>query len=98
MRRDLCIRIGAICLMLAGAGWCISPFLPWFFSSARLKMLSVGAILLAAEILFWLGLVLAGRGTWDLARRKGWRQVPAALWQVVRTGSQGSQEEDNTFC
>jgi hypothetical protein len=46
----------------------------------------VGALLVGAEVAFWLGLALAGRDTWTLAKQHGWRGVPKALWRVLRDG------------
>jgi hypothetical protein len=71
-----------------------ASFLPWLaIALAPLVGLSfagaagfVGAAVLGAEILFWGGLALAGKDTWQTVRAQGWRRAPRALTQLLVRG------------
>jgi hypothetical protein len=71
-----------------------ASFLPWLaIALAPLVGLSragaagfVGAAVVAAEILFWGGLALAGKDTWQAVRAKGWRRAPRALAHLLIRG------------
>jgi hypothetical protein len=72
----------------------IASFLPWLaIALAPLMGLSlagaagfVGAALITAEILFWGGLALAGKETWQAVRANGWRRAPRALARLLTRG------------
>jgi hypothetical protein len=72
----------------------IASFLPWLaIALAPLMGLSlagaagfVGAALITAEILFWGGLALAGKDTWQAVRANGWRRAPRALARLWTRG------------
>ena len=46
----------------------------------------IGALFIAAEVVFFLGVVVVGRDTWRAVRRHGWRRTPRALWHLLRWG------------
>jgi hypothetical protein len=72
----------------------IASFLPWLaIALAPLIGLSlggaagfVGAALITAEMLFWGGLALTGKETWQAVRANGWRRAPRALARLLTRG------------
>ena len=80
------LRIGVVLMIVSVLPWLTLLVLPFLGLSGGDTAAAVGALLVAAEILFWLGVVLAGRDTWRLARSQGWRRVPGGLWRVLRYG------------
>lgn len=83
-------RIGLIAIVLS--------FVPWIaLAVAPLLGLSLGAAaglvagsLLAAEALFWIGLALAGKDTWQTIRSRGWRRAPRELARLLVHGRSAS--------
>jgi hypothetical protein len=72
----------------------IASFLPWLaIALAPLVGLSlagaagfVGAAVVTAEIMFWAGLALAGKDTWQAIKANGWRRAPRALARLLTRG------------
>jgi hypothetical protein len=73
-----------VLIVLSCLCWVVIPLLLLFTGLSGAVW--AGGIAVVAEVSFWLGLVLAGRDTWKLARAHGWRGVPKALWHTFRTG------------
>lgn len=71
-------------MILSFALWLLIPFVPFIGLPGLAVAGVVVGLLVAAEVVFWVGVLLAGRDTWDLARRHGWRKVPGALWRMLR--------------
>jgi hypothetical protein len=82
------VRIGVLLLVLSAVCWLVIPAVPLLGLPGAGTAVTVGVLVVGAEVVFWLGLVLAGRDTWKLAKAHGWRKVPAALWRVLREGRQ----------
>lgn len=80
------IRIGVLLIVLSFACWLLIAGVPFAGLGGGVTAAVIVGLAVGAEVIFWLGLVLAGRETWRLAREHGWRGVPAALWLVLRTG------------
>jgi hypothetical protein len=79
-------RVGLIAIVLS--------FVPWLFmAAAPLFGLSLGAaaglvagLLVVAEVLFWAGLALAGKDTWQAVKARGWRHAPRELGRLLVHG------------
>jgi hypothetical protein len=79
-------RLGLVAIVLS--------FLPWLaIAAAPLFGLSLGAsaglvagLAVAAEVLFWAGLAMAGKDTWQTIRARGWRRAPRALGRLLVHG------------
>lgn len=79
-------RVGLIAIALS--------FVPWLFiAAAPLFGLSIGAgaglvagLLVVAEVLFWAGLALAGKDTWQAVKARGWRHAPQELGRLLVHG------------
>jgi hypothetical protein len=79
-------RVGLIALVLS--------FVPWLLVAATpLLGLTLGGAagwvagsLVAAEVLFWAGLALAGKDTWQTVKAQGWRRAPRALARLFVDG------------
>ena len=80
------IRAGVLLIVLSVGCWLLVPVVPFLGYSGGTAFVLIAGLLILAEVVFWLGLVLAGRETWKLAKANGWRGVPAALWQTLRDG------------
>ena len=79
-------RVGLIAIVLS--------FVPWLaIAAAPLLGLPLGASaglvagsLVVAEVLFWAGLVLAGKDTWQAIRARRWRRAPRELARLLVHG------------
>lgn len=67
------------------AGMSVAPFVGG--SGGRAATVAASFFVLS-EITFWLGLMLAGRETWDAAKRRGWRHAPRELWRKLTTSDE----------
>jgi len=66
--------------------WLLLPVVPFLPLSGAQSGAMAGGLVIAAELVFWPGLALAGRGAWEAAKARGWRQLPAAMVEMLRTG------------
>jgi hypothetical protein len=80
------VRAGVLLIALSAVGWLLILAVPALGPGGARSAAVVAGLVVGAEVVFWLGLALAGRDTWALAREHGWRGVPKALWQVLRDG------------
>lgn len=79
-------RLGLIAIVLS--------FVPWLaIAAAPLLGLSLGesagfvaGAAVVAEVLFWVGLALAGKDTWQTIRAQGWRRAPRELGRLLVHG------------
>lgn len=79
-------RVGLIAIVLS--------FVPWLaIAAAPLLGLSFGASaglvagsLVVAEVLFWTGLAMAGKDTWQTIKASGWRRAPRELSRLLIHG------------
>lgn len=78
------IRAGVVLIALSCLCWAGIPLL--LLLGGLSGAVWAGVLAVVAEVLFWGGLVLAGRDTWKLAKTHGWRGVPRALWRAFRAG------------
>ncbi|WP_412750981.1 hypothetical protein [Krasilnikovia sp. M28-CT-15] len=76
------LRVGAL-LALASLPLAIAATVA---AAAGAPAWSVVAVLVLAEVSFWIGVLLMGRATYQAARARGWRAVPGELWWMLRTG------------
>jgi hypothetical protein len=81
------VRLGVVLLLLSVVCWLLVPAVPFAGLGAAGSASAVAVLVVGAEVVFWLGLVLAGRDTWKLAERHGWSGLPRALWRVLREGT-----------
>lgn len=79
-------RVGLIAVVLS--------FVPWLLVAAAPLLglplgtsagLVVGSVVLA-EVLFWAGLALAGKQTWQTVKARGWRHAPRELGRLLVHG------------
>jgi hypothetical protein len=80
------VRIGVVLMVLSLLCWLVIPFAPVVGFQGAVLAAVIGGLVVVAEIVFWLGLILIGRDTWRLARERGWRRVPGALWRLLLDG------------
>ena len=83
----MAVRLGVVLILLSSLPWLALVVLPFLGLGAGGAAAAGGGLILVAEVAFWLGLVLVGRVTWRLARSRGWRRVPGALWRLLRHGA-----------
>jgi hypothetical protein len=82
----MAVRLGVLLIVLSCLCWLVIPLVPAFGLRGTRAAGAVGSLVVTAEIVFWLGVVLVGRDTWDIARRHGWSHVPGTLWRLLRDG------------
>ncbi|MGQ0576419.1 MAG: transporter suffix domain-containing protein [Pseudonocardia sp.] len=78
------LRLGIVLIVGSFVLWLLIPLVPLVGFRGLAAAGAVAGLLVAAEVVFWIGVLLAGRDTWRLARTHGWRGVPGALWRMFR--------------
>jgi len=82
------LRAGVSLITLSFLPWMLIPCVPWlpFLTSVTEKASTVAGLIIAAEILFWVGLLFAGKETWQAIKLHGWKKVPKRLFELLKTG------------
>ncbi len=81
-------RLGVVAIIVSFLPWlalAVAPLLGLPIAGA-----AAGAIV-AAEVLFWSGLALAGKDTWQAVKANGWRRAPGVLVRLLVRGRSGGQ-------
>jgi hypothetical protein len=72
-------RVGLIAILLSFVGWLAILGVPFLGLQAGASVAVAAALAILAEILFWAGLALVGKDTWQAIRSHGWRRAPRQL-------------------
>lgn len=81
-------------LFRLGVALIVLSFVPWIFVAGTFLVgvsLTTGAgfvggSLVGAEVMFWGGLALAGKDTWQAVKAAGWRGAPGELARLFVEG------------
>jgi hypothetical protein len=79
-------RVGLVAIVLSFVPWLAIAVAPLLGLSLAGVAGLVTAALVAAEVLFWTGLALAGRDTWRAIKSRGWRHAPRELLRLLVSG------------
>ena len=93
-------RLGLIAIVLSVVPWLAIAGAPLLGLSLSAGAGLVAGALVVAEVLFWVGLALAGKDTWQTIKARGWRRAHAS-WPVYwcRAGpSRRAPPPPNTLC
>lgn len=80
----MALKIGVILMFASALPWLAMPVAAWLAPTAGAKAAWSTALFVAAEILFWGGVLLAGRDVWTAAKQAGWKRVIPELWRRLR--------------
>lgn len=80
----MALRAGVVLIVASFALLLLIPLVPVVGLRGLAAAGAIGGVVVACEVMFWLGVLLAGRDTWKVVRAHGWRRVPGALWQLLR--------------
>jgi hypothetical protein len=80
------VRLGAVLIAVSCLLWGALLVVPALPGTAAARAARAGVIFVAAEIVWWVGVALVGGAAWRVVRQQGWRQLPRALWQLLRHG------------
>lgn len=83
----MAFRLGVVLMALSVVPWLLLPVVPFLSLSGARAGLVAGGLVIAAELVFWPGLALAGRDAWRAAKARGWRRLPTAMVEMLRTGA-----------
>ncbi|MFM8334923.1 MAG: transporter suffix domain-containing protein [Opitutaceae bacterium] len=89
------LKIGVILMFASALPWLAMPVAAWLAPTAGAKAAWSTGLFIAAEILFWGGVLLAGRDVWKSAREAGWKRVIPELWRKLREPARPSQGGSN---
>jgi hypothetical protein len=78
------LKIGVILMFASALPWLAMPVAAWLAPSAGAKAVWSTALFIAAEVLFWGGVLLAGRDVWASAKQAGWKRAIPELWRKLR--------------
>lgn len=79
-------RVGLIAIVLSFVPWLALAAAPLLGLSLTAGAGMVAVSLVVAEAMFWLGLALAGKDTWQAIKAGGWRGAPRELVRLFRYG------------
>jgi hypothetical protein len=83
------VRLGAVLIVISCLLWAALLAVPMLPGSVGERAAIGGAIFVGAEIAWWVGVAMVGGEAWRVIRTQGWRQLPRALWQLLRRGRAG---------
>ena len=79
-------RLGLIAIVLSFVPWLAVAAAPLLGLSLGASAGLVGGSLVVAEVLFWAGLAMAGKDTWQTIKAKGLRRAPRELGRLLVHG------------
>lgn len=79
-------RIGLTAIVLSFVPWIMIAVAPLLGLSLTTGAGLVAGLLVLAEVLFWAGLALAGKDTWQTIKARGWRRAPRELARLYVHG------------
>ena len=79
-------RLGLIAIVLSVVPWLAIAGAPLLGLSLSAGAGLVAGALVVAEVLFWVGLALAGKDTWQTIKARGWRRAPRELARLLVHG------------
>jgi hypothetical protein len=82
----MAFRIGVALMVGSLLPWLTMPAVPFLPLTVAEQGVVVGALVGLAELIFWPGVALAGKGAWEAAKAQGWRRMPVVMWQMLLTG------------
>lgn len=77
-------RIGLIAILVSFLSWLAIAGVPLLGLRAGAIVAVVAALAILAEVLFWAGLALVGKDTWQAIRSHGWRAPGQLIHLLVR--------------
>ena len=91
-------RVGLIAIVLSFVPWLAIGVAPLLGLSLGASAGLVGVSLVVAEVLFWVGLALAGKDTWKTIKARGWRRAPRKLTRLLIHGRPPAPEPALARC
>lgn len=85
------LKIGVILMFASALPWLALPLAAWLAPTAGAKAAWSTGLFIAAEVLFWGGVLLAGRDVWNSAKQAGWKRVIPELWRKLREPARAPQ-------
>jgi hypothetical protein len=82
----MAFRIGVALMFGSLLPWLTMPGVPFLPLTVAEQGVVAGALVALAELIFWPGVALAGKGAWEAAKAQGWRRMPVVMWQMLLTG------------
>jgi len=79
-------RMGLIAILVSFLSWLAIAGVPLLGLRADASVAAVAALAILAEVLFWAGLALVGKDTWQAIRSHGWRRAPGQLIHLLVQG------------
>jgi hypothetical protein len=78
------LKTGVILMLGSALPWIALPVAAWLAPTAAAKAAWSTGLLIAAEIMFWGGVLLAGKDVWLAAKQAGWKRVIPELVRRLR--------------
>lgn len=78
------LKIGVLLMLASVVPWIALPIAAWLAPTAGSKAAWSAGLFIAAEVLFWGGVLLAGKDVWMTAKQAGWRRMLPELLRKLR--------------
>lgn len=85
-RSTATFRLGMLAIVISFIPWLALAALPFAGLDSTGAGVLIAVAVIVAELLFWTGTAVVGHQVWQVIRRSGWRQAPAALLRMLARG------------
>jgi hypothetical protein len=79
-------RVGLIAIALSLVPWLAIAAAPLLGLPLGSSVGLVAGSVVVAEVLFWIGLAMVGKDTWQTIKARGWRRAPRELGRLLVHG------------
>lgn len=79
-------RLGILLMLLSCIPWIMIPAVPWLADGMDARAQLGAGLFVLAEVLFWVGVPLAGKEVLATIRAQGWRKMLPELLKKLRAG------------
>lgn len=79
-------RLGILLMLLSCIPWVMIPAVPWMAEEMGARAQLGAGLFVLAEVLFWVGVPLAGKEVLASFRAQGWRRALPELFKKLRAG------------
>jgi hypothetical protein len=78
------LKFGVLLILASFIPWLLLPVVAWLAPTPAEKATQSGLLILAGEVLFWTGTLMAGREVWTSAKEAGWKKLLPTLLKKLR--------------
>lgn len=78
-------RIGVLLMIVSFVPWFALPAAAWYAPTPAEKTTWTAGLFILGEVLFWSGVLLAGKEFWHSVKALGWKKALPEMFRKLRT-------------